>query len=88
MINNYFLYKNIPELDLHGEISEAANILLNEFINDNIKMGNYLIKIVHGKGTYTLKRVVHENLRKNKLVKDYKTDIFNDGVTVVELIKD
>lgn len=87
MINNYMLYKNLPELDLHGEIKESASVLLNEFINDNFKLGNILIKIIHGKGTYTLKKVVHENLKHNKKVKEFKTDIFNDGVTIVELIE-
>ena len=62
MIDDYVLYKNIPKLDLHGEMKESAIVLLNEFINENLKMGNYLIKIVHGKGTYTLKIAVHESL--------------------------
>ena len=87
MIDNYVLYKNIPELDLHGEIRESARILLTEFINDNLKMNNLLIKIVHGKGKYILKREVYKVLKNNKNVKDYKLDIFNDGVTIIELKK-
>ena len=35
------LYDNIPALDLHGETKDTARILVNEFISDNIKMGNY-----------------------------------------------
>lgn len=85
MIDNYVLYKNLPSLDLHGENRESALVLVNEFIKDNIKLKNRLIKITHGKGTYILKNTIHESLKKNKLVKAYKTDIYNDGVTIVEL---
>ena len=55
MIDNYVLYKNLPSLDLHGENRESALVLVNEFIKDNIKLKNRLIKITHGKGTYILK---------------------------------
>ena len=87
MIDNYILYKNIPELDLHGEYKQSARVLLNEFINDNLKMNKLLIKVVHGKGTYTIKREVHKVLKENKNVKEYKLDIYNDGVTIIELKK-
>ena len=63
MIDNYILYKNIPELDLHGEYKESARVLLKEFINDNLKMNNLLIKVVHGKGSYTIKKEVHKVLK-------------------------
>ena len=68
MIDNYMLYKNIPEIDLHGEIKESAKILLNEFISDNYMLKHYILRVIHGKGSYTLKREVHKCLKKNKLV--------------------
>lgn len=85
MIDNYILYKGIPELDLHGEYKESAIILLNEFISDNYMLKHKLLKVVHGKGSYIIKNEVHKHLKKNKLVKDYKVDIYNDGATIIEL---
>ena len=34
------LYNNLPTLDLHGENSEYAKIMINEFIADNYKLKN------------------------------------------------
>lgn len=86
MIENYMLYKNIPELDLHGENRFTGVLLANEFINDNQKLGNNLVKIVHGIGTGILKEEIHKFLKHNKKVLAYKIDIFNQGVTIVEII--
>lgn len=86
MINNYMMYKNLSTLDLHGCNRYDSIIKLKEFINDNYKLNNKLLIIIHGKGTGTLKEEVHKYLKINKLVKDYKIDIFNEGSTIVELI--
>lgn len=85
MIDHYILYKNIPTLDLHGHDRYSAVIYTDEFIKDNVKLKNKLIKIVHGKGTGILKNEIHKFLKKNKLVKDYKLDLFNTGTTIIEL---
>lgn len=85
MIDNYMLYKNLPSIDLHGSDRYSASILVKEFINDNYKLGNKLILIIHGKGLYILKNTVHEILKKDKKVKEYKVDMFNPGTTIVEL---
>lgn len=85
MIENYMLYKNIPELDLHGENRFSAILLVNEFINDNQKLGNNLVKVVHGIGTGILKEEIHKFLKQSKKVTAYKTDIFNQGVTIIEI---
>lgn len=80
------MYKNLPTLDLHGCDRYDSGIKVKEFINDNYKLNNKLLIIIHGKGTGTLKEEVHKHLKINKLVKDYKIDIFNEGSTIVELI--
>lgn len=74
-----------PSLDLHGEIESMVAVLVNEFINDNIKMKNSVIAIVHGKSTNILTREVHRVLKNNKNVKEYKLDNWNLGRTIVEL---
>ena len=78
-------YNNLPKLDLHGENKESARILVDEFINDNIKLKNEKVIIIHGIGTGILKNAVHESLKKNKNVSSYKIDFFNEGCTVVEI---
>jgi len=79
---------SLPSLDLHGFDSDYARIKINEFINDNRKMGNYNVVIVHGIGSGTIRRVTQDTLRKNKYVADFKISIGNVGCTVVEIKKD
>ena len=76
---------SLPTLDLHGYDSDYARIKINEFINDNKKMKNYNVVIVHGIGSGTIRRVTHDTLRKNKQVLDYKIFIGNVGCTIVEI---
>lgn len=85
MIDNYMLYKNLPTIDLHGLDRTFAIIKVNEFIEDNHKLNNKLIILVHGKGNGILKNEIHKHLKTNKLVIDYKIDLFNDGTTIVEI---
>lgn len=81
-------YSNIPSIDLHGEVRDSARVLVMEFINDNIKLKNEKILIIHGIGSGALKNEVHKVLKTNKKVKSYKLDNFNSGCTVVELYID
>lgn len=75
----------IPSLDLHGEIGDIAKIRVNEFINDNIKLKNECVAIIHGKGTGIVKKATHEALKNNKYVLEYKTYYYNDGMTIVKI---
>lgn len=85
MIDNYILYKNLPTIDLHGENRISAVLKTKEFINDNIKLKNKLIIVVHGVGEGILKKEIHKYLKTEKKVKDYKLNIFNKGATIIEL---
>ena len=75
----------LPIIDLHGEISDFAKIRINDFINDNIKLKNKYIGIIHGKGTGVLKKVTQDTLKCNKYVEEFKVYYFNDGMTIVKL---
>ncbi|MGN1358369.1 MAG: Smr/MutS family protein, partial [Bacilli bacterium] len=75
-----------PKIDLHGYDRDSARLMVNDFISENIILGNEIIVIIHGKGLGILKKEVHEALRVNKNVLEYKTDNFNDGCTVVKLV--
>ncbi len=81
------LYSNLPSLDLHGIDRDYARILINEFLEDNYKMKNERVIIIHGNGTGIIKKVTQETLRKNKIVDSFKIDNFNSGTTIVELRK-
>lgn len=78
----------LPSIDLHGMDRVCARIKTEEFINDNIKLKNNKIVIVHGKGEGILKDEVYKTLKINKNVQDYKLDVFNVGRTIVNLKKD
>lgn len=74
-----------PRLDLHGEESALVYSLVTEFVNDNYKMGNKEIVIIHGKSTNILTKEVHLVLKENKLVKKFNLNNWNVGETIVYL---
>ncbi len=74
-----------PSIDLHGETRDSARVLVMEFLNDNIKLGNEYLIIVHGIGSGILKNEVHKVLKNNKKVISYKLDNFNSGATLVQV---
>lgn len=76
---------NLPTLDLHGEYTESAIILTDEFINDNIILKNSEIVVVHGLGEDILRKKIHEFLKHDKRVKEFKRSFFNPGETIIIL---
>lgn len=87
MLEEVINVNNLPTLDLHGEYSDIARVLIETFINENIKLKKYNIAIIHGKGTGILKKTTHEVLKNNKNVLEYKIYYFNDGMTIAKLKK-
>lgn len=85
-LNEVIFIENLPKLDLHGLDREIARVMINDFINDNIKMKNEIILIVHGIGEGIIKKITLETLKKNKQVIDFKIWPFNVGCTVAQLV--
>ncbi len=79
------LYSNLPTLDLHGYDRDYARILILEFLEDQHRMKNKRIIIIHGIGTGILRKMTQNTLKKHPYVLEYKIDNFNDGMTVVTL---
>ena len=79
------LYSQLPSIDLHGYDRDYARILINEFIDDQYKLKQENIIIVHGNGSGILKKMTQDVLKRNKYVKEYKIDNFNSGMTIVTL---
>ena len=75
---------NLPSIDLHSEDRVNALIMVDDFIKDSIKLKEYKIVIIHGKGSGILKNAVHEFLNKDKRIEKFYLDI-NIGQTIVEL---
>ena len=76
------------EVHLRHLIVDEALLKLDKYLNDAFMAGLYQIKVVHGKGTGTLCRVVREQLAKHSLVKSYRPGGYGEGgngVTIVEL---
>lgn len=79
------ILSSYPKIDLHGMDSSYASIMVNDFINDNMKMRNRYIVVIHGIGNGILRKRIYENLKRDKRILSYKLDIFNEGQTLVEL---
>lgn len=85
MINNYMLFSNLPTLDLHELDRVNAKIKIEIFIKEQSILKNKLIRVIHGKGSGILKNTLNNILKTNKLVKNYKIDSYNSGITIIEL---
>ena len=76
---------DLPSVDLHGYDRDSARVKVLEFINDNKVMKNEIICIVHGVGSGILKDEVHNTLKRNKNVIEYKLFYNNVGCTIAKL---
>jgi DNA-nicking Smr family endonuclease len=75
-------------LDLHHFAPRDIKELVPEYIEECLKRGITQIRIVHGKGTGTLRRIVHSLLDENEHVVSYHLDsqsYSSWGATLVEL---
>ena len=76
------------ELHLRRLTIDEALIKLDRYLNDAFMAGQCQVRIIHGKGTGTLRQAVREQLAKHPLVKSYRPGGYGEGgagVTVVEL---
>jgi len=78
----------IDEVHLRHLTVDEALLKLDQYLDDVFMAGLYQIRVVHGKGTGTLRQVVRQRLAKHPLVKAYRPGGYGEGgagVTVVEL---
>lgn len=85
MINNIF-YNNLDFIDLHGYDMDSARVAIVDFISDSYTLGRNKVVIIHGIGEGKVRKIVHEELDRNKLVKSYKLDNENVGLTIVDMV--
>ncbi len=75
-------------LDLHTFKPAEVKDLLNDYIEACLKKNIYRLRIIHGKGTGTLRRIVQSTLDKHPAVMDYRHEGGSGGgwgATVVDL---
>ncbi len=78
----------MDEVHLRRLTVDEALLKLDKYLDDAFMAGLCRVKVVHGKGTGTLRRIVHEQLAKHPLVRSYRPGGYGeggDGVTIVEL---
>jgi len=76
------------EVHLRRLTVEEALLKLDKYLDDALMAGLWQVRVVHGKGTGTLRQVVHRVLAKHPLVKSYRLGGYGEGgagVTIVEL---
>ncbi len=76
------------ELRLRRLTVDEALWRLDQYLNNAFMAGLVSVRIVHGKGTGTLRHSVHESLSRHPLVKSYRLGDYGEGdygVTIVEL---
>lgn len=75
------------EVDLRGMDSIEAICVLERFMDEAFRANAPSVRIIHGKGTGTLRAAVHTELKKNKYVKKFRLGLYGegeDGVTIAE----
>jgi len=75
-------------LDLHTFHPKDVKDLVPEYLKECRSQGIYHIHIIHGKGTGTLRKIVHSLLEKNPHVLHFQTALYEGGswgATEVEL---
>ena len=75
------------EVDLRGMDSVEAICVLERYLDEAMRGRVPSVRIIHGKGTGVLRSAVHQSLRKNKFIKNFRLGVYGegeDGVTIAE----
>ena len=72
-------------IDLHGKTVDEAMEALDAFLNDALLAGLAEARVIHGKSGGRVKAAVHTRLRALSVVRGWRVDERNAGVTIVSL---
>jgi len=81
------LEAHATEVDLRGMDSVEAICTLNLYLDSAMRSNCQTVRIIHGKGTGVLRAAVHQELKRNKFVKNFRLGVYGegeDGVTIAE----
>lgn len=77
-----------PEINLLGLTVDEAIMELDKYLDDACLSHLNQVRVVHGKGTGALRKGIHEYLKRQSYVKNFRLGEFGEGdagVTIVEL---
>lgn len=72
-------------LDLHGRTVDEAVEALEGFLNDALLAGHAEVCVIHGRSGGRVKAATHARLRALSVVRAFRVDERNAGVTIVTL---
>ena len=78
----------IGEVRLRQLTVDEALLKLDQYLNDAFMAGLYQVRVIHGKGTGTLRQAARELLARHPLVESYRPGGYGEGdagVTIAEL---
>ncbi len=74
------------ELNLLGKTADEAITELDKYLDDAYMAHIPVVRIVHGKGTGALRNAVHQHLKRQKYVKEYRLGAFGEGDAGVTIV--
>ncbi len=75
------------EIDLRGMDTIEAVCVLDRYLDEAMRSNLKTVRIIHGKGTGAVRAAVHQALKKNKFVKNFRLGVYGEGeegVTIAE----
>ena len=75
------------EIKLRQLTVDEALFLLDQYLHDAFMAGLIQVRVVHGKGTGTLREAIRKVLAEHPLVKSYRTGEYGEGGTGVTIVQ-
>lgn len=79
-------YTISPEINLIGMTTDEAIPVLDKYLDDAYLAHIPQVRVIHGRGTGTLKNAVHRMLKKMPHVAEYRLGTFGEGDTGVTIV--
>ena len=76
-----------PEIDLRGLMSNDAVESVDTYISDAIATGLTTVRLIHGKGSGSLRRNISEFLKHDDRIEDFRLGAWGEGDTGVTIVK-
>ncbi len=77
-----------PEIDVRGMYGDDAWFMVDKYLDDAIIASVETVRIIHGKGTGALRKVLQTNLKGDPRVAGFRSGVYGEGdsgVTIVTL---